>query len=317
MTSPLPSPRGTLSKSLVTVLAAGVDEDLPAIPDPDGHEDEALTLWVLHELHYRGFAGVDDRWEWHPGLLAVRRRLEQRLEQRLRDRLPRLHRTDDVVADLEALVASCDAPSLARHLRHEGTREQALDLLRQRSLYHLKEADPTTWVLPRLGGGRVKASLVEIQLDEYGGGHPERIHHTLYARAMAACGLSDVPGAYVDDVVPEVLEQSNAVSMFGLQRRLRGAALGHFAAFESTSSLPSRQLVQAYERLGLPAEAIAYYDEHVEADAVHEQLALRDVVGGLVAEEPGLAEDVLLGAWTCADLEGRTARAMLERWGAA
>lgn len=310
----LPYPRGTLSKALATILTSSPEEELPAIPDPDGHEDECLSLWVLHELHYRSFEGVDGRWEWHPGLHAVRWRLEEQLETRLRDRLTDVERTGDVVADLARMVEQHDGPSLARHLQRGGTREQALDLMRQRSVYHLKEADPTSWVLPRLPGGRAKASLVEIQFDEYGGGDADRLHHTLFAGAMTACGLSDEPAAYVDDAVPEVLEQNNAVSMFGLHRRLRGAALGHFAAFEATSSLPSRQLVQAFERLELPAEAVAYYDEHVEADAVHEQLALRDVCGSLVAEEPDLADDVLLGAWTCLDLEARTAEAMLSRW---
>ncbi len=117
--------------------------------------------------------------------------------------------------------------------------------------------------------------------------------------------------------LPVVLEQNCTLTMFGLHRRLRGAALGHFAAVEATSSLPSQKLAQAFKRLQLPAAMIAYYDEHVEADAVHEQLAARDVCEVLVAEEPHLLDDVLFGAWTCLDLEARTARALLESWGVA
>ena len=44
-----------------------------------------------------------------------------------------------------------------------------------RSAYHLKEADPFTWAIPRLDGSP-KAALVEIQADEYGGGHAARMH---------------------------------------------------------------------------------------------------------------------------------------------
>ena len=51
----------------------------------------------------------------------------------------------------------------------------------------------------------------------------------------------------------------------------------------------------------------AYYDEHVEADAVHEQVALRDICGAWSSASPTCAEDVLLGAWTCLDLEARMA----------
>ncbi|CAA9393122.1 MAG: hypothetical protein AVDCRST_MAG60-1666 [uncultured Nocardioides sp.] len=321
--SSLPLPRGPLSEVLIQILGGNFVEQLPAWPDGDTTDgssdaqrlaDEALCLWVLHELNYRGFADVDERWEWHPDLLSLRWRLEGGLEQRLRKRFPTTERTGDVVADLEALITADDGPSLARHLQRHGSREQALDLLKQRSIYHLKEADPTAWVVPRLPGGRAKAALVEVQFDEYGAGDPQRLHHDLFARGMVACGLSDEPGHDADDALTEVLEQNNAVSMFGMHRRLRGAALGHFAAFEATSSIPSRQLAQGLARLELPEEIQAYYDEHVEADAVHDQVALRDICGGLVAREPELAEDVLFGAWTCLDLEARTAGAVLARW---
>jgi hypothetical protein len=76
-------------------------------------------------------------------------------------------------------------------------------------------------------------------------------------------------------------------------------------------------MAQGLERLGFPEELVGYYTEHVEADAVHEQVALRDVCAALVREEPGLEPDVWFGAWACLDLEDRTARRMLEAWGAA
>ena len=78
------------------------------------------------------------------------------------------------------------------------------------------------------------------------------------------------------------------MSLFGLHRRLRGAALGHLAAFEATSSLPSRRMAQGLA----PARAARrrwshYYDEHVEADAVHEQLAVRTICGALRRRRAG------------------------------
>jgi hypothetical protein len=252
-------------------------------------------------------------------VLGLRVRLERDLEQRLRKRWAEadLERPEADVADaLFALVADDDGPSLARHLQQHGSREEALELLRQRSIYHLKEADPTAWVVPRLAS-RVKAALVEIQFDEYGAGEPTRLHHHLFQRGLQASGLSPAYGAYVDEALPEVVEQNTVLSMLGLHRRLRGAALGHFAAVEATSSLPSRQLAQGLARVGLPAEMVGYYDEHVEADAVHEQLAARAVCGALVEAEPHLRDDVLMGAWTCLDLEARTAYALLRRWSTA
>jgi hypothetical protein len=74
---------------------------------------------------------------------------------------------------------------------------------------------------------------------------------------------------------------------------------------------------QGLGRLDFPGELIAYYDEHVQADAVHEQLAARNICGSLLAEEPGLRDDVLLGAFTCLDLESRMAEWLLTQWEAA
>jgi hypothetical protein len=110
------------------------------------------------------------------------------------------------------------------------------------------------------------------------------------------------------------LEQNNAMALFGLHRRLRGAALGHLAAFEATSSMPSRRMAAGLERLGLDRAMVEYYAEHVTADAVHEQVAVRGICATLVEEEPGLRDDVFLGAFTCLDLEARTAGVLLKRW---
>ncbi|MFC4785260.1 iron-containing redox enzyme family protein [Nocardioides sp. MAHUQ-72] len=314
-----PKARGALSESLFEAMRVRPADLAPVVAaDPESIDDEQIALWALYELHHRGFEDVDDDLEWDPDLLALRRRLERAFEGRLRERwaAPDTMPGGDGFAEaLFAYVESHDGASLASYVQREADAEQVLDLFRLRSVYHLKEADPTAWVVPRLEVA-TKAALVELQYDEYGTGDPNRLHAHLFARGLEACGLSAEPGAYVDDVPLEVLEQNNAMSLFGLHRRLRGAALGHLAAFEATSSLPSRKMAQGIERLGLAEEMAHYYREHVEADAVHEQLAVRTICGGLVAAEPALAVDVFLGAFTCLDLEDRVARVLLAQWAA-
>jgi hypothetical protein len=311
----LPKPRGRLSDAVLGALRDLPGQEVPRLDvHPESADDAALTLWVLHELSYRGFADVDDGAEREPELLRVRRRLEDDLEAAMRDRWPGVPDGVDLATGFFDWVADHDGPSLARFVQTEATEDQVLDLLRVRSVYHLKEADPTTFTVPRLPVA-AKAALVELQYDEYGVGDPARLHAELWARGMEASGLRPEYGAYVDEAPTEILEQNNALSMFGLQRRLRGASVGHLAAFEATSSMPSRRLAQGLERLGFPAEMIGYYTEHVEADAVHEQVALRDICVALVREEPTLEADVWFGAWACLDLEDRTARRMLDGWG--
>jgi hypothetical protein len=106
----------------------------------------------------------------------------------------------------------------------------------------------------------------------------------------------------------------NLMSLFGLHRWLRGAAIGHFAATEITSPPGSRRLVEALERLAAPPECVGFYREHVEADAVHEQVVRVDVVGDLVAREPQLERDVVLGIRGHAVVEDRLADAIMAAW---
>jgi hypothetical protein len=315
----LPKPRGGLSEWLVARLAdPGLTGSAPAA---DSQDDEAISLWTLHELSYRGFEDADDRAEWDPRFLGVRHTLETSLEERLRSRWEaaaqvRVDGAAGVPDALEALVAADGGPSLADHVRRRATLDEVLELLRQRSIYHLKESDSSAWVVPRLPV-RAKAALMELQYDEYGDGDPNRLHAHLFALGLEAVGLRAEYGAYVDDALPETLEMNNAASLLGMHRRLRGAAMGHLAAFEMTSSIPSRKVSQGLDRLGLKGPMTDYYDEHVEADAIHEQLAARDICATLAEDEPDQLPEIMFGAFTCLDSEARFARAMLETWEAA
>ena len=150
-------------------------------------------------------------------------------------------------------------------------------------------------VIPRLRG-RAKAALVEIQSDEYGNGRPGRMHAEIFAQTLRGMGLPDAPDAYVDRVPAITLASLNMMSFFALHRRLRGAIVGHLAAFEMTSSIPNKHYARAFRRHGHGDDVTWYFDEHVEADAVHEQIAGRDLAGGLADDEPELAADILFGA---------------------
>jgi hypothetical protein len=68
-------------------------------------------------------------------------------------------------------------------------------------------------------------------------------------------------------------------------------------------------------RLGLDSvDATAFFDEHVTADAVHENIAAVDLAGGLADQHPELGPDVLWGARALVAVEARWAAALLESW---
>jgi hypothetical protein len=302
--------RGPVSEFLIDALTRPVAPLAPA-PDPDGEEDLQLALYLCYELHYRGLPDVDERWEWDPGLLALRAGLEAEFEAALRRDVPVPSPGGAMDVALRAIEAADDAPSLSRHLERDGTLEQFREFVVHRSAYQLKEADPHSWAIPRLSGGP-KAALVEIQADEYGGGDARRIHAQLFAEAMDALGLDSRYGAYVDHIPAVTLATVNLMSMFGLHRRLRGAIVGHLALFEMTSAIPNRRYGDGLRRLGVP-QATGFFDEHVVADAVHENVAAVDLAGGLAKQDPRLEPDILWGAAALVELDGRFARHLLER----
>ena len=316
-----PAPRGPVSTELLAALGrndvadhlptleSAVDAALRATDDILYDDDLQLALLCLYELHYSGIEGVDDRWEWHPALMAVRSRIEAAFEERLRrgvecsgvegsdiafgDQTP--SSPQGVAEALFRMAEGGDGPSVSDFVARHATLDQAREFLVHKSVYQLKEADPHTWAIPRLPG-RAKSAMVEIQADEYGGGRAGRMHSELFAGTMEGVGLDPAFGHYVDVLPAITLAPVNAMSLFGLQRRLRGAIVGHLAIYEMTSSIPNAKYARGFRRLGFDSPVTDYFDEHVEADAVHEQIAGRDLAGGLVESDPRLAADVFFGA---------------------
>jgi hypothetical protein len=163
--------------------------------------------------------------------------------------------------------------------------------------------------------GKAKAALVEIQYDEYGAGAADRMHSALFADTMHGLGLDPAYGAYLDHLPAVTLATVNLMSYFGLHRRLRGALAGHLAVFEMTSSVPNRRYGNAFRRLGYGTQVTTFYDEHVEADAVHESIAAWDLANELARAEPELADGILFGARALLALEIPWAEHLLDCWG--
>ncbi|WP_189710298.1 iron-containing redox enzyme family protein [Streptomyces phaeofaciens] len=313
---PLPEPRGTVSAAVVAALRGPGRPGLPPVPADCAvyGDDLQLALYILYELHYRGFEGVPERLEWDGGLLTHRAAIEDRFLDALRTDVP----PDGAGTAGEALDALQIEPvgddgGLSYFLRNEGTFEQLREYAALRSLYHLKEADPHAWVIPRLHG-RAKAAMVAVEFDEFGAGRADEIHAELFADLMEDLRLDTAYGHYVDAAPAEALAPVNLMSLFGLHRALRGALVGHFAAVEVTSSPASRRLAEALRRVGAGPAAVRFYTEHVEADAVHEQVVRHDVVGGLLESEPRLDADVVFGIRATGYLEDRLATRLLGAW---
>ncbi len=314
----LPAPRGELSRFLLDRLT-GAPGDLPSAPpipaDALRGDDFHLSLYLCYELHYGGLAGVNDGWEWSPSLLELRGRLERAFEGAVLERVALDEApVPNVAAALRALPDEFSAaPSVAGHVARTASLEQVRELVVHRSAYQLKEADPHSWAIPRLRGGP-KTALVEVQFDEYGSGDPDRLHQSLYRDTMEGLDLDGRPGAYLDLIPGITLATSNLASLFGLHRRWRGASVGHLAITEMTSSDANRRYANGLRRLGLGPPITVFFDEHVEADALHDAVVVNDVAGALAGAEPELGPQIIFGGRALLAVDACFAEHLLAAW---
>ncbi|TAK69194.1 MAG: iron-containing redox enzyme family protein [Actinomycetota bacterium] len=315
-----PLARGPISEAVIGVVRGrqpmghSVSQAIADSPDPLSDSDLQLALAVSYELNYGGFVDEVGEPEWDETQLALRRQLETAFACALHSTVQQPTPSEEPVArQLRRVVEGTPGPPLSSFLQRTATASHYRDLLTQRAVYHLREADAHTWGIPRLRG-RAKSALVEIQLDEYGSGVPGRAHAALFAATMRQLGLDDTYGASWDVAFAETLAANNLMSFFGLHRKHVAALAGHLAALELTSTVPNRRYAAGLRRLGFGADATAFFDEHVVADALHEQVAAVDLCGSLVRDDPGALGDVLWGAAACVELDARASHALFRRW---
>src|SRR3954447_15113268 len=122
----LPQPRGPLSDLLLSALPRPPHR-LGRPCEPVDFEDLQLALYCCYELHYRGFHGVDDAWEWEPLLLAFRAELEKRFEADVLELVgppgeaPEPRQMD---VALRELMHADDSPSVSSYIEREASAEQ-------------------------------------------------------------------------------------------------------------------------------------------------------------------------------------------------
>lgn len=265
---------------------------------PYGH-DLQLALYVSYELHHRGFADVDPRWEWDPGVLQLRARLEEAFGTALRDDVGDV--TQCKAAD-EIRRLCTRSSALVDHLREEGTWAQMREYFVQRSVHRLKIDDAGAWAT---------YAMTPAEFDRSVSGAPERTPGCRFADVLTAAGLDASYLHYLGEVTPEALALVNMMSLFGLHRNLRGAATGQVVATKITIRRSSAGLVDALLRLGAPQPCVQFYRDHAGTS----DGPLRcETVGALLEREPELEPDVVLGIRAFELLEDRFANRLLTCW---
>ncbi len=319
----LPNHRGPVSEILVNIFRRPPESDdksvLEAISATEveaiSDEDLQLSLFLCYGPQYCLFGETAQNWEWDASLVELRKRLENRFARELGEIAGPLPEVD--VEKLPEFLMELGKPSpgrsLSRYIKQEASMAQFQEFLMHRSVYSLMEADHHSLVIPRVRGGG-KPALVEIQADEYGGGIPGRLHSQLFELTLAELGMLTEFGSYFEDVPACSLETVNVISYFGTYGRHRGALLGNLALTEIGSHYVNRNFRNGLQRLNGSDDSWIFFQEHIVADAVHEQLAAYDMCGKFVRENPRELSDLVFGAVVTAELGARANESMLSAW---
>jgi hypothetical protein len=294
-------------------LAAALDAgEAPALDQlvarsAGDRRDEALALSLVHDLHLAPLdvVGRRARWQHHPAVAALKATLESRLLARF-DELateagadePPPHADQAAAGSAEATVAAVRAlaagdlvPPLYDWVATEAT------------------ADQLRWFLAAEGGpdggfddlvaicqvglaGEPKLELAVNYWDEMGRGRAADVHTDLHRRLTAALDLAPAPR---HELPVEALERSLLGSTLATNRWLQPEMVGALGLVELQAGPRCRRVATALRRVGAPADAVPFYQEHATADPRHGKDWLHRVIAPLAAD-PAWAAGIERGA---------------------
>jgi hypothetical protein len=142
--------------------------------------------------------------------------------------------------------------------------------------------------------GSAKVELGKNYWDELGNGDLDRVHTVLHQRMAAALQLPAVPR---EQQPVEALERSALGGLLATNRWLQPEMLGALGLLELQAGPRCRLVLQAFDRLGAPADAYPFYVEHAEVDPVHGKDWMDKAVVPTATEHPDWGPRIVKGAW--------------------
>jgi hypothetical protein len=142
--------------------------------------------------------------------------------------------------------------------------------------------------------GSAKLELAKNYWDEMGNGSQDAVHTVLHERLVAAVGMPRVPR---EEQPVEALERAALGGLLATNRWLQPEMLGALGLLELQAGPRCRLVLQAFDRLGAPADAYPFYVEHAEVDPVHGKDWMDKAVVPTVQERPEWGPRIVKGAW--------------------
>ena len=296
VSEPVPAPAARLAPRLELALATGSGalDDLMAA-EPVDARDGALALAAIHDLFVAPIDTVRETvaHQHHPAIVALKGRLESALMDRVADLVsdPVAFRGAGAVESIRAIAArdlvppvyqwvaaSASWAGLRSFLAMEGGPDGGFD-----DLVALGQIGLT---------GEPKLEMARNYWDEMGRGSLRAIHTELQRRMAAAVGVGSTPRA----LLPlEALDRSLLCTAFATNRQLQPELVGALGLIELQAGPRCRKVVRGLKRLHAGEDALAFYQEHADADPRHGKAWLDHVVRPL-STDPWWAWGVVRGA---------------------
>ena len=176
------------------------------------------------------------------------------------------------------LATSCALPEMRWFLAQEVAGEAGFDDLLAMTMLGM----PT----------RPKLELAANFWDEMGRGTPRGMHGPMLT-ALATHLRLDLP---MQDVVWQSLALANTMAGLAARRPYAFHAIGALGVIELTAPGRAAQVDAGLRRLGVPAQFRHYFALHAVLDVKHSASWNAEVIGPLVAEDPGRATAIAEGA---------------------
>ncbi len=270
------------------------DLDRFALAEPSDERDAIAALLEIYDIWLSPLEALGDRarFQNHPGIAALKWRLEERfvaqLDEWIRppsptsvdvpDALRRIARqADDSVYDW--IASSADWSQLATFLAIEGGPDGGFDDL---------------VAICQIGiRGEAKVTLAQNYWDEMGRGSHAAVHTVLHDRLVAAVHMPTIRRA---ELPISALYRNALNGLLATNRWLQPEMLGALGLLELLAGPRCRRVVRALERLSAPADAFPFYEEHASTDPRHGKEWLDGALAPLVTAHPEWAAGVVRGA---------------------
>jgi hypothetical protein len=282
-----------LSERLDRALATGRLDGLAAA-EPLDRRDRFRTLLRLYDLRLGALPtlGPAARYAGHPAVAAVAWRLENDWLHELFGLHDPLVDGGDVVAGMRALAARDRLPAAYEWLASSATWPQVVRFL---SLEGGPDGGFDDLVaLCQVGlSGLPKVELARNYWDELGNGSPAAVHTVLHDRLVSAVDIVAVP---LESQPEPALERAALGGLLATNHWLQPELLGALGLTELQAGPRCRKVLQAFDRLGAPADAYPFYVVHAEVDPRHGKDWMDNAIVPVVTEHPEWAGRILRGA---------------------